>query len=138
VPTRVSPSLLATYLTAAARQALAGRGLSDRSQWAITNAQAQLKANHAVISGREDFLSPAPSVGVRKLRSDDEPDLAEIVLDGSWDGSAPRDVSVRAEQATVELDAVLADLQALASEEDPGATEAAARRLIETFGAPVA
>lgn len=126
--TQVSPSLLTTYLAAAARQVIDGGELSARSRWAIAHAQAQLRANHDVISEKETFLPPAPSAGFHKRSPEEEPDLAEIVLSAH---PGPDEGDMRKDIATEELGGVLTDLQALSEAE----SEAAAQHVLEIFGA---
>ena len=131
----VTPSVLTTYLAAAARQVLQGAELSDRSRWAIAHARAELKANRDVITGTEAFLTLDPSAGVRQLKAREDLDLAEIVLSAKAGGEAEigGDISAHEERAAAELNSVIADLDAVSGVEGNTEATAAAERLLEVF-----
>jgi hypothetical protein len=133
MPARVSPSLLSTYLVAAARQAGEGAELSARSRWAIDHARHQLKASRDVLSGQESFLgsnSSSGPTGVGILEANGTSELAEIALRGGPELSAGVSIEDRERLAVKRLDGVLSDLEALESER-PSAEAAA--RLFDLF-----
>jgi hypothetical protein len=133
MPMPASPSVLATYLAAAARQALEGVELSARSHWAIAHASRQLEQNHDVIADKEAFLASTYNAGVQELKPDEEPDLAEIVLSATREETEPKP-GPRKERAAADLRTVLRDLESLQREEAGAAAKDSAQRLLKIFG----
>jgi hypothetical protein len=132
MPAQVSPSLLAAYLAAAARQVGNGE-LSERSRWAIAHARHQLQANHDVLAREAAFAESTTGAAVRQVAAKRGPDLAELVLQSEPDTETDVSLEKREAQAARQLESVLDALKAIEEDYTSEAAVQGARRLSEIF-----
>lgn len=134
MPALVSAKLLATYLAAAARQSAEGRGLSDRSRWAIAHAERQLQGDFDILSGVESDFDGSPRAALRTSPYPSAPSLAAIALRSAPGPASATSFEERERWAADYLSSVLTDLAALAEDR---ANKDAAERVRSMFAPPL-
>jgi hypothetical protein len=135
MPANVSPTLLVTYLSAAARQAAEGEPLTERSLWAIAHARRQLQGDCDELSGVAVEAEASHRAAMRTSSAPISPGVADIALRAAKLPPDARSIEDRERWAAQYLSDVVADLERLSA---PAPDPAIAQRVRALFSTAAA